>query len=308
MMGRTRVRAIGLTAALCALAAGTARADGQQCVQRDTPNIIQPGNPLWAADLNVYPGGPTNNGTVDITATNPRSGLGSLELSTSGSLFDWAFFKRLANADAWGLLRDINCVTFDWYRSAYTLPANPPDALTAATWQEQTPVLRLLVRDVVNGQPVVSHLVWEEWYNSLGTIDPTVNDAWHFENLTGQNFWRHFDGGLTYTNAGCANGGFVSSADLQIFTLGDWVTNCYSSSAEIFGIMVGAGSAWPGPYHGFVDNVQLAFEHQNGFAVQDNFDFDASAVPEPASIALFATGLVGVAGAALVRRRRRRAG
>jgi hypothetical protein len=304
MSGTILPRVIGVAAALCVAAAAPAWADAPQCVERDTPNIIEPGNPLWAADLNVYPNqAEANSGTVAITTQNPRSGLGSLALTTSGSLFDWAFFKRVSAGDSWGLLSDVNCLTFDWWRSAYTLPSDPPESLTAATWQEQTPVLRVLIRDYVNGEWQVSHLVWEEWYNSLGTIDPTVNDQWHFENLTSQLFWRHYDGGLTYTNAGCANGSFVASADLQIFTLSDWVQNCYSASAQVFGIMVGVGSAWPGPYQGFVDNVQLGFQGQPTFAVEDNFDYPA-VIAEPGSMALLSTGLFALVGVTLIRRRR----
>ena len=95
--------------AVCALlmgAAGPAWAlpTSPSCIQRDTPNLIPPGDPIWAADLNVYPSA-TNDGTVAITGDNPRSGNGSLALTTSGSLFDWAFFKRTAEGDgAWGLL------------------------------------------------------------------------------------------------------------------------------------------------------------------------------------------------------------
>ena len=303
MSGLWLARVIGSVTALSIAAAGATRAEAQ-CVQRNTPNIIQPGDPTWTLDKNVYPNSETNGGTAAITATNPRSGLGSLQLSTSGSLFDWAFFKRVSAGDSWGLLSDIDCLTFDWWRTSYTLPANPPDALTAATWQEQTPVLRVLVRDFVNGQPVVTNLVWEEWYNSLGTVDPTANDQWNFENLSGQMFWRHFDGGLTYTKTGCANGAFTDSADLQIYSLGGWVQNCYSSSAEVFGLMVGVGSSWPGPYQGFVDNVQLAFNGQEGFAVEDNFDFVTQATtPEPESMALLATGLLALTGATVLRRR-----
>jgi len=279
---------------------------GIGCGPRDTPNKIFPGDPRWLLDKNVYPV-ESNFATAVITPTNPRSGNGSLELTTSGSLFDWAFFKRIAdNSGSWGLLSAVNCLTFDWWRNSYTLPNPAPSSLTAETWQEQTPVLRLLVRDQKDGQTLVSHLVWERWYNTRNTLQPTENDQWHFENITGQQLWRHFDGGLTYTNAGCFNTGFTQSADLQTYNIGGWIQNCYSSSAEVFGVMIGVGSSWPGPYHAFLDNVQLGFQGQSGFVVEDNFEFPTTVTPEPGVLGLLSTGLVAMAGVGYVKRRRAR--
>jgi hypothetical protein len=300
---KSGVTALGSALLLLGAAAPLSAAD-PVCGPRDTPNLIFPGDPRWAIDKNVYPA-ESNLATIAITAANPRSGNGSLELTTTGSLFDWAFFKRVADGSAsWGLLSAVNCLTFDWWRSSYTLP-NPPDpALTAETWQEQTPVLRLLVRDTKDNQTVLSHLVWERWYNTRNSLVPTENDQWHFENLTGQQLWRHFDGGLTYTNAGCVNTGFDGSDALQTYDIGGWVQNCYSASAEVFGVMIGVGSMWPGNYHAFLDNVQLGFGGQQGFAVEDNFEFPNSTVPEPATLALLATGLAALAAAAYLKRRR----
>ncbi|MGH7562060.1 MAG: PEP-CTERM sorting domain-containing protein [Gemmatimonadales bacterium] len=276
------------------------------CAQRDTPTIIQPGDPRWLADFNVYPS-EVNHATVDITATNPRSGTGSLELTTSGSLFDWAFFKR-TEAESWGLLSDVNCLAFEWYRAPYVLPPDAPSSLTAETWQEQTPVMRVLVRDLVGGEWLVSHLVWERWYNTRDVLAPTPTGVWNFESMTSQLFWRHFDGGLTYTNAGCFNSGFINSSQLQTYSLDGWVQNCYSSSAHVFGVMIGVGSMWPGEYQAWLDNVQLAFAGQQGYTLEDNFDFAGppTVVPEPATVALVATGIAGLGLAGFIRRRRSR--
>lgn len=299
-------RSLVLAALFAAVGAAPAAATGvgASCGPQAGQTVIYPGDPRWAKDFNVYPDA-VNNGTVDITGTNPRSGNGSLELTTSGSLFDWAFFQRLAEGGSWGLLSAINCLSFEWYRAGYVLPPGAPDPLTAETWQEQTPVLRLMVRDVVNNEVLNSQLVWERWYNSKGVLSPTPNDQWNFDNLTGQQFWRHFVGGTTYTNEGCANGAFIGSGNLQTYDIGGWVSNCYSASAEVYGVMVGVGSAWPGDYHAWLDNVRLGFEGQNGLVVDDNFELPATVAPEPASLILLATGLLGLSAMIVVQRRRR---
>lgn len=302
MLGTLSARHIIFSLAILAGAAGPlAAADAGGCTLRDTPNQILPDDPRWSSTDNVY-----NLATVGITATNPRSGNGSLEMSTSSSLFDWAFFKRLAEGNgAWGLLSQVSCLSMDWYRTPYALSSEAPWSLAAETWQEQTPVLRLLVRDS-NAEAVYSQLVWEGWYNSRNLLAPTINGQWNFEDLTGQQFWRHYDGGLTYTNAGCADQAFTASSDLQTFSLGNWSSQCYSSSAEVYGIMVGLGSYWPGQYTGYVDNVQLSFAGQSGFAVEDNFEFRGpqTTTPEPASMLLLATGLLVMGGATVLRRRK----
>ena len=303
MIGTTWFRALAVAAALGGVASPL-WGSSPGCGPTDTPNLIFPGSPTWATDFNVYPA-ESNSATVAITGANPRSGNGSLAVTTSGSLFDWGFFQRLApGGSSWGLLSAINCLTFDWYRNGYLLPEDAPDALFAETWQEQTPVLRLLVRDEVNGQVLNSHLVWERWYNTKGVLAPTENDEWHFEDLTTQQFWRHFDGGNLYTNLGCANGNFSTSSQLQTYDVSGWVTNCYSSAAQIYGVMIGVGSYWPGEYGGYLDNVQLRFEGDEGFAVEDNFELPlTTTTPEPATVALLAAGLAAMG---LVSRLRRR--
>lgn len=251
------------------------------------PNPVYPGDPNsgWTPSL-------MGSGAISITGTNPRSGNGSLEASTTGSLFDWSFFRMAEEHGAWGLLDDINCVSFEWWRDAPGIGA-PTDA----TWINQTPAFRILVKDGDS----YSQLIWEGWYNSAG---PTANGVWNFADLTNQVFWRHYDGGIDYTYGGCSNTSFQGSATLLTFTLSGWVDQCYSPTAQVYGIMLGLGSYWPAEYHGFLDNVQLGFG-ETGFVVEDNFELPDTSAPEPGMIVLLGTGLSSLAGAGYFKRRRK---
>ena len=290
MAARKSPRNLVMALALAASAVLPAsRAEADPCVQRGMPNPIYAGDPgsPWAASL-------MGSGTIGITGTNPRSGNGSLEAWTTGSLFDWSFFRRPATEGAaWGLLGDINCASFEWWREAPGL-GDP----TEATWINQTPAFRFLVRD----GDTYSQLIWEGWYNNAG---PTANGQWNFSDLTNQVFWRHYDGGLDYTYGGCTNRSFEGSSTLLTFSLAGWVEQCYSASAEIYGIMLGLGSYWPAQYHAFLDNVQLSFG-ETGFVVEDNFELPETATPEPGTLLLLGTGLSSLAGAGYFKRRRRK--
>ncbi|MBV6520069.1 MAG: hypothetical protein MNPFHGCM_00174 [Gemmatimonadaceae bacterium] len=256
--------------------------------------IITPGSGIWSGSTRG------SNGTVAITGMNPRSGNGSLELTTSGNPNDWAFFNLFsgdpATTQGWGKLSEISHLQFDWWRSSDSNGGDP-------VWEAQSPVLRLYVRSGDPANPVFSEIVWERWYN---LTSPTPRDQWITEDVTNQMFWRYVSG-AGYTIDDCSNPPDITPGiPLKTETPQDWGNgqNCYlPMDAVVYGIGVGVGSSWPLPYHAFIDNVQLSFNGRE--VVNDNFEFDPLVAPEPATLALLATGLAGLGGGAAARRRRR---
>lgn len=263
-MRRLRLpEACGLAASL--LFAGAVRADILV-----TPSNLQGWN---AANL-------AGSGAVAITTSQPRSGSGSLEFSSSGPSAKADFSLVNLNPGGFGFLTDLTALGFDWRRdSSSTANAN------------LAPALRLGVYDPISG--AVSYLIWEKVYQTVNGVN---TDTWNSEDVLHGYFWQR---------------AFSPSRTIDAYseTLNDWAqctqTDCtitdgdgdvpapVGPSAWIFEFNVGIGSGWSGDFRGEVDNFRFGFGE---VAVTTyNFEPDAlAAVPEPGSLLLLVTiaGLV----------------
>jgi len=169
-------------------------------------------------------------GKAEVTTTQPRLGFdsrgaGSLEMSVSGGLDDWAFWYRMASggnfADgmmlnhSFGSITSLTSLSFDWFRAAEayahsTVNPGGHNSSPIVDWPYKTPVLRLLLAETIPGiaggtnQTVISELVWEGYFNCVGaggafrTCDAALGDAptplgvWNTAtNLRQQNFWYY---------------------------------------------------------------------------------------------------------------------
>lgn len=266
--------------------------------------IVYPDDEYWGPDARTTENDGTeddsNAGTVEISAAEPRSGNASLKLTVGGDnnpMDDWAFYTRTADENGWGLLSEVTALSFDWFRATDT----DEEYLDYDPWNLQTPVLRLLIYD----GGTYSELVWEQYYTDINYYDADYEmqvGEWVTEDLMEQYFWQYISSSDTEDTGYVTSDGLVledfGNDTLMAMNLYDWLlSGFFSTDAIVYGISVGVGSAWPGDYLGYLDNIYLAFGDK--IVLDDNFELP---IPEPSTILL----LMAAMGATLVAGRRRR--
>ena len=261
------------TIVLALLGAGAAQAGTVTVTSVGTVPTV---NSWYLTNFRGLSTGHTSNTFAGITNANPRSGNGSVEMSsTDGSgkadfAYTWGFVngRTLGNVDVVGL---------DWFRAAGTSAPH------------LAPAMRLLYDADGNAGTTGDrgYLIWEQVYNGA-----TAQNQWVSSDLEEQYFWqRKF-----------ATGTNVEDYDM---TLDAWAAgtvpvtptpqpfDLLSTSTAILGIEFGIGSGWAGTFRGFVDNVRIGFTGEE--SMNFNFETAASQVPEPASLALLGLGAIGFA-------------
>jgi hypothetical protein len=251
---------------------------------------------------------PFNGGTQAITATNPHSGNGSIELNLpagstrTGYGFGFTTLPMPMAADLCaaaagcsrqGRLDELTQLSFDYF--------SPLSGASA-------PVFRLYFT-LVNPGAVIPG-TQNRFGSFIWTVDANTALAagqWHTVNLLSQQvaFRPVFGSGQVGLN--CANSPRTTNVASVSQLIATWQANCDGSgsnldlrNAVVLGWDVGQGNDGnPDARVGFADNIAVGF---NGNTTIYNFESQLNVVPEPGTYALLLTGLAGLAGT--VRRRR----
>jgi hypothetical protein len=252
--------------------------------------VVTPGN---LHGWSLYDGGSAGTDPSAISGINPFAGNGSLAMNITTSGQQPAAFFAFANPF---LLSDFATNPADNFGFRFLSDAS----------QVSPPTIRLFLSGLDNtgALKTTGSIGW------FGTAAP----GWQTESFTGAagNFFLRVTSAGQIDETTCGNTTAAGSFDDRRQTIDQWLSTCNGvgsaidlSNATVSGLEIDYGT-FPGFSGSTTDYADLPNFSVTSGNQQGNFNFELStATPEPSSIVLLATGLVGLAGYARRRRTRR---